>query len=341
MKAYRFNYLLDSLRLIRGIFFESSGRPHKDPFIGTYPPRILQRKYLFQFDSIKNESGNYLYDYSSYQPYLSSQPILIEHLPHQYAKSAFQHLMQQKENRIKQITTLLEKFDIPVEPSSSCWAAIGNWVNKHVEANLEPNYLATKKTIIVKNELILRPIWYSIAIDLALLFGEHLIRQNPEGNWQHSGDMNYLKSKQSPWLLYGPTPTNDRWLSTPSFVQPLDSIIGGVRKVLAEKIEGKMSNHSKEFGWGLMFALSIKKPPENDSLKLPSDDRVINFISMQDEFKQSDKSYSKEDIAKSLDIFLDSYYKDLQQLPSLHDLNYLDNNIAPLPDWVKKYSQSV
>ena len=335
MNPYRFNPILDSLRLLRAVVFEKLSGPHKDPFIGVHPARILARKTLFKFDDIASEAGHYLHSYPNYVPYISPQPILLEHLPARYGYHAFTHLMRAKQMRLSEITQLLKQSNIAVEATEECWAAIGNWVRLHVEANLEPMHNKSQSAApSLHGELALRPLWYSILIDLSLLLGEHLIAHSPHYSWQFWGDAHYPTNLgRSPWILKEPLPDNGVWEHQPQIMMPFNLLRNSASKILRDKHRGKQTEHDQQFGWGLIFRSSME--PQKSSQQISHDDLVADFIEYYQAYENTTAGQvNEDDKQKALSIFLESYYQEKKHLPSTTNLQQLINIFGALPNWV-------
>ena len=163
---YKFNVVLDSLRLIS---------------------KIAQRRTLFQWSMLDSEVGDYHQHYPEYIPYQSSQPLLMQHLPEQYGRDAYQHLMQAKPQRLAQIKKLLAGAGITVAPTDESWSHILVWLNEQCVSSNEPAALAHNSDTYC--EFSTRPVFYSLLMDIALLLGEHAIELRPDFSWAFWGDV--------------------------------------------------------------------------------------------------------------------------------------------------------
>jgi hypothetical protein len=336
MKPYRFNPFIDSLRLIRGILFNNQ----IDPYIETHPPRILSRKQLFKFSDIQNESGKYQFTYKGYDPYISPQPLLMKHLPAQYGRHAFQHLIQNKAERIHQIAQLLEQYKIHIEATQACWSGIGNWVLEQIEPNREPAHISEHTDAALIGELRLRPLWYSILTDLSLLLGEHLISLDDRFSWQFWADVDYPGLDHSIWILCEPVPISGKWKHTPSVILPFDVLCISAGSMLKKKQNGTQVIHDENFGWGLMFRQHLNISDKQIQAPLV-DSLVSDFVTFFEEAKlmQCDTTHDTSG-EEALDIFLKSYIDQFGHLPSTADLTCLESICGRLPDWVRYYSDT-
>ncbi len=219
--SYRFNALLDSLRLVRGVFLPTK----MDPYIERWPARVRDRQNLFQWSMILQETGSYTEHYPNYSPYQSSQPLLMQHLPERYGRDAFSHWMNAKAVRIQQITTLLESDGIRVEASDECWQRIIEWMSQQWVPSQEP--VAVQHANPGFHEIGRRPISYSLLYDLGLLLGEHAIELCPHYQWMYWGDVPMTDAHalgRTPWVLCEPLPESGTFTSTPKRFLPVDLV---------------------------------------------------------------------------------------------------------------------
>ena len=215
---YKFNVVLDSLRLIRGIAAPSK----MDPFIERRFSKIAQRRTLFQWSMLDSEVGDYHQYYPEYIPYQSSQPLLMQHLPEQFGRDAYQHLMQAKPQRLAQINKLLAGAGITVAPTDESWSHILEWLNEQCVSSNEPAALAHKSDTYC--EFSTRPVFYSLLMDIALLLGEHAIELRPDFSWAFWGDVpmrNPVSLGREAWVLAEPLPKNGQFLKAPSRFLPM------------------------------------------------------------------------------------------------------------------------
>jgi len=261
LRSYRYSRALDTWRLVRGIFSPA----RQDPYIGTWPAMIGARDTLFRWSDIAHDRGMYRHGFEGYTPYVSSQPIRMEHLPEAYARDAFTHLMDARLDRIAEITALLERHDVPSGPGGEPWEAIGRWVVRHVESVPPPAGTSDSRA---KHA---RPIWRSITLDLALLLGEQAIarRGQSSASWRFHADTPYANAAdygRGLWLLLEPLPPRPTTAAparvliedlldgivsialhgTPAAVDPEDSAAAAARRLFESIVEGAESSATRE-----------------------------------------------------------------------------------------------
>lgn len=342
MSRYHFNILLDTCRLIRGIFFKQ----HIDPFIETQPQRIFTRKYLFQFSSIENESGIYINQFGGYKPYISSQPLLMQYLPERFGRDSYNHLMNARHLRLKEITRLLESYEIVVAPTVDCWENIGQWLLANIEGNKEPLYFGVidEDAELVDDQFLFRPLWYSILLDLSLLLGEHVMVLRRECSWQFWGDINIKNSGgsgRSLWVLCEPLPKSGSWDHKPNRFLPYDLLVGIAAPALKDSLQGK----SRNISLGLMFSQLISSDNTEDNNTGVSDTRVSVFLEWYLDYRKMHEMIEEvvtEDSEYSLDVvdsFLKSYVEDTGFLPPASDMKLLIDTFKVLPEWVSSYQK--
>ena len=155
----------------------------------TNPRAIGARSTLFHWDSLNeaqsSESTAALFGYS---PFISCQPLLFDHLPEQYGRQAFNHLMDTRSTRLHTITTLLSSAGVQINASRSCWLDIERWIVKMIEPSaktqsaLDGSWSEHALTAL-KGELFVPPIWHSLIIDLGLLLTHHLQQHCDHLGW--------------------------------------------------------------------------------------------------------------------------------------------------------------
>ncbi len=334
MASYRYNLFLDTFRLVRGIFFKS----HLDPYIQANPATIGSRKSLFHFDWITHESGDYEYAYGEYRPYLSSQPLLIQYLPLEYASDAYAHLMVHREQRVKEVTGLLVRSGISVDATRESWSDIGEWVYQHIEENREPGMTAIRSESgeFLTAEAMLRPIWHSLIIDLSLLLGEQLINLKAGCGWYFWGESGHAEAARfgtTPWILCESTPAMGKWHHKPDRLLPFDLISDAITFILSRKLLAiRVNPLGTLFEQVAGMPVGLEKPEQ----PIPEDSEVMQICEWLAEYKQqsSDRMDTK-DKQQALSDFLYSYRDSHGFLPSQHDLEILKNCFGQLPDWVR------
>lgn len=297
---------------------------------------IFERKTLFHFSYIAHEAGAYDHDFRPYEPYISPQPLLMEHLPEKYGRAAFAHLMAMKSTRLFAVEALLRAQGIEPTATAVCWEDIGRWCGEHIEENREPALaeLGFAKGRFVALEAVFRPLWYSILIDLCLLLGEHVISRRPGCSWQFWGDMNIKNPGgfgRSPWVLCEPLPSG-KWQHKPNRFLPYELLSASAAVMLRNKLAGKAA----AFSWGEQFSALIAAPAEAEA----SDDKwVARLCEWLEEYNQGQppSAIGAEDRAEqmqALDEFLRSYMDDHGVLPPKSDLKKLRDSFGGMPDWV-------
>lgn len=216
-KIYKYGYAIDTWRLFRGALFDK----YSDPYIETHPPRIAQRKNLFRWSMIAEEVGEYEHNYPDYVPYCSPQPFLMDHLPEKYGRHAFEHILEAKEFRIQQIESLLNSFAIPVESTDQSWRHIIKWLGAQKVLSKEARVTSR---VGAGHGLVLRPVYHSLVLDVALLLGEHVIKNRPDYSWFFWGDARSENASglgRSLWVLCEPLPSGGHFKDPPKRFLPV------------------------------------------------------------------------------------------------------------------------
>lgn len=203
--TYRIDPLRDTLRLLRGIVRPSTA----DPFIQQNPRAIAARSRLFRWDSITNDETHLAV--ASYEPYQSPEPLLMQHLPADAGRRAFAHLMDASPSRVEAISTLLTQHGIDVQANEDCWKAIAEFVVARIQPSAHTERAVHESSpnnanewLILRGEHFIAPVWHSVALDLALLMGDHAMQQRPELSWCFWADSGFDEPNaygRSPWLL--------------------------------------------------------------------------------------------------------------------------------------------
>lgn len=335
MKPYRFNPLLDTSRFLSGLLCAQK----KDPYIQTSMSRISSRNHLFTFADINNDTAKCSYVNSGYQPYISPQPLLLEHLPEKYARHAYQHLLANKQARLQQITALLQSQQISVEPSPQSWMAIGDWIAEHIELNTASTIDPDKKVLAIA-ESDLKPIWHSLLIDLGLLLGEQMISLNKQWSWQFWADKPYEGAGRSPWILCEPLPSAKKWQHKPKIKLPLSAIKDNGINLLKDKLNNRLQAQTLDSGCAYLFVLMAEADtrPSSPPLESVEDERTLEFLSHYESYLDANPGVDrkhKPEFQEALDAWLQSYYKDFGHLPPKNDLAILEKLFGALPQWLK------
>ena len=257
LEPYRHNPLLDTLRLVRGVF-----RPRTaDPFIGQWPGAIGARHTLFRWSDIAAESGDYVHRFDGYVPYVSPQPFHLEHLPDDYARDAFAHLMSVRAERVHAIAERLEADGIRVAANAGTWATIGDWIARHVESSREPD----APSGVVAGRLVppLRPLWHSLTLDLTLLLGEQAIERHPDASWRLPCDTPYADASRygrGLWLLLEPLPERPT-TRAPRRLIPRQLMMGLAQGVLDGRTPAEGKRREAAEAGGALFAQVVEDAP--------------------------------------------------------------------------------
>lgn len=214
--------MLDTYRLARGLLGGTV-----DPFINNVPNKVAARGSLFRWSDIAEDTHTYTINFEGYIPFVSPQPFKMENLPEPYARNAFEHLIHALPDRVSGITALLESDGVRVAPDSLSWHEIGCWIARHMEERpLEAD----------ETGKYLRPLWHSLTLDLALLFGEHAIalRGVERMSWQFYADLPFVRPEDSGrelWLLCEPVPEKTTG-AEPNRMLPITLMYGVVSSAL-------------------------------------------------------------------------------------------------------------
>ena len=203
--SYRINPLADAWRLLRGTFAASLA----DPYIQQNPRALSHRKDLFQWSSIDTMETSGVF--ATYSPYRSVEPVLMQHLPTDAGRRAYEHLMILRESRLVEIDSLLSRHGVTVEASEDSWRAIASFLHQYItpsaetEAALVSNPpVAPSEWLQLRGEHFISPLWQSVVVDLALLMGEHVMHAQPSTTWCFWADSGFDGPDaygRSPWLL--------------------------------------------------------------------------------------------------------------------------------------------
>jgi hypothetical protein len=261
----------------------------------------------------------------------------MEHLPAKYGREAYLHLMANKSQRISAISSLLDESGITPEPSIDCWHSIGEWLYHQIEASREWQNQEQPKTQNKSNNrnVILRPLCYSLLIDLSLLFGEHVISNKSICHWFFWDDAKIVNPQslgRSPWVLCEQMPTTGQWRHIPDRFVPFDMLRNIAKNMLKDKLS---ESQKRDFNLGELFRQLITEPesqPSND----PYDSEVADLCLWFDEYRQDHNLKNTDsDSHRALDTFLRQYVDTHGFLPQQHDLGILQNKFGSLPDWLK------
>ncbi len=242
MAVYRYNILLDSIRLLKATLSSQWG----DPFIMTNPRAIGARRALFRWDSLKDVNGYPIElpaPFADYQPFTSVQPILFQHLPEQFGREAFNHFCSVSEQRIEQIVGLFQPHGFEVAAEKPAWEKIGAWIYQHIDvsdcAGKKLSNQPTQQQIYALGaERLMAPVWQSICVDLSLLMAEKLRIGKPELNWifwADSGISNAYQYGRSPWLVDKSTLIDGQ---APERILLVDMINGMLQNALSKRLIG-------------------------------------------------------------------------------------------------------
>ncbi len=215
-----------------------------DPVLANSEQGLASRKLLFYFSSIEEESGDYEHHFPGYDPYISSQPVMIEYLPTDYGRDAFLHMMQARARRVRMIVATLKDNGITVRASDDCWTAIGQWITATIEPNKEQS----------KNQALFRPLWYSLLLDLSILLGEQMISLKPGTCWYFWGDLpdGYSDIRtRSPLIA---RPESDKHPSG-NMCFPMELVFAAATTAMTNKL----NNNSSDKQWGKhLFRLALQ-----------------------------------------------------------------------------------
>lgn len=150
---------------------------------------------------LARETRAYEYDFGDYRPYLGNHEVPMRVGNSTRARIVYERVLSAEAERVAEIRRLLEREGLAVEPTRSAWDAIAAWVYRRIEGSREPgstryhpyvrNYPEGLPPVQVRGESTTkpRPIWYSIAFDLSLLLGHHMIEAVPGFRWVLDADL--------------------------------------------------------------------------------------------------------------------------------------------------------
>ncbi|MDQ8727443.1 hypothetical protein [Bradyrhizobium sp. LHD-71] len=107
--------------------------------------------------------------------------------------------MAVKTTRVADISALLRRTGLEPAATPEAWDKIGRWIGETVEGSREPGsdrygpYLpyypgVPPRQIKGESTSVLRPLWQSVVLDLALLLGGHMIARAPSARWSCDGE---------------------------------------------------------------------------------------------------------------------------------------------------------
>lgn len=236
--SYQTGPVRDLARLLRGIL-----RPSKaDPFIQQNPHALGKRDTLFRWDSIEPSACTATFE--GYVPYVSPEPLLMQHLPASAGRRAFTHLMQAAPERISLIVALLDRHGLSVQGTPESWQSIAAFVVEHISPSAQTKSAIgdgapVDKTAWIKlrGERFAAPLWHSISVDLSLLMAAQAMHLKPQLGWRFWADSAYDEPAafgRSPWLQ-DTTASGDKPVRT----LLLESMSTNINNALETRLNGR------------------------------------------------------------------------------------------------------
>ncbi|MFK7854295.1 MAG: hypothetical protein AB8B79_09295 [Granulosicoccus sp.] len=209
----------------------------------TNPRAIAARSTLFHWDDLQElDAHSQVAERYDYPPFISSQPLLIQHLPEEFGRQAFEHLMSNRTTRLKIIKSMLKDAGIELDASDECWQAIQKWIFDLVEpsqitlSKLGDN--PTKADLLqLRGEHFTHKVWHSLIIDLSLLLADQAQLVHPQLNWVFWADSSIDDAGRfgrSPWLMINKplTLTGEK----PSRILVMSMVTGIVQNLLTHRL---------------------------------------------------------------------------------------------------------
>jgi hypothetical protein len=172
------------------------------------------------FRDLARETGAYRGALGGYRPYVGDHepPERVSTEPR--ARIVHGAILAAEAERVAEVTALLEREGLTVAPTLEAWDAIGAWVMRNVEGSREPGSAErapfvrdrvggpAPKQVDGESTTELRPLWRSVAFDLALLLGRHMIGLTSGGRWAREGELRggEESAAAAPLVVHGDRP---------------------------------------------------------------------------------------------------------------------------------------
>lgn len=109
-------------------------------------------------------------DWGDYEPYVPLHEGLLTGLPRRKARESFNHLMEEKSERVGMLRTLLRANGLNLGSDMRSVQLLDDWFRSNVEGDpSQPDRL--------------KSIWYGVVNDVALYLGELMISESPSLRW--------------------------------------------------------------------------------------------------------------------------------------------------------------
>lgn len=233
----------------------------------TNPRAIAARSTLFHWDDLKEvDVHSQIAKRYDYPAFISSQPLLLQHLPEEFGRQAFEHLMSNQATRLKIITSVLNDAGIKLDASEACWQAIQKWIFDLVEpSHATLSKLGDKPTkadlLQLRGEHFAHKIWQSLIIDLSLLLAHKAQLVHPQLDWAFWADSaidDAARFGRSPWLMLNKPLT--RTEHEPSRILVMSMVTGIVQSLLTHKLlnQGPSENDALSRLYSSLLSLGDK-----------------------------------------------------------------------------------
>lgn len=231
----------------------------------TNPRAIGARHTLFRWDSLADTNGRPAElpsPFVGYEPFISVQPILFQHLPEQYGREAFNHFCTVSTQRIEQIGGLLGRHGLQVSAAQPAWGEIGAWIYQHIDISDSsrdklPSQPTQQQIYSLGAEHLMAPVWQSVCVDLSLLLAKKVQIVRPELEWLYwadSGISNAYQYGRSPWLVDKSTLIVDH---EPERILMVDLVSGMLQNALTKRLIGEDAPH--DIGLQALYEQSIAR----------------------------------------------------------------------------------
>lgn len=215
-------------------------------FAGVFPS--MKDPDAPSFRRLARETATYAGALEGYQPYLGDHEAPDRTSTEPRARIVFERVLAVEAERSAEITALLERQGLKVAPTPEAWGAIGRWCLERLEGSREPGtdryspyirgYVGGPPPTAIGGESTteLRPVWRSVAFDLGLLLGRHMIEALPGGRWVRDGEQGDRKGsvQGQPMVAYdGQAAVHQPFASVSGFLR--DGLL--VRLGLREGVE--------------------------------------------------------------------------------------------------------
>ncbi|WP_105436552.1 hypothetical protein [Neorhizobium tomejilense] len=265
---------------------------------------------LKTYRQLLSETGRYAGRLEGYRPYRADHEPPERAVTERRAKILYHRSLAAEAERTAEIRSLLKQQGISIKATPASWDEVGHWIINHIEGSREPGssryapYIRDRvgdpppRQVDGESTTEIRPLWRSVAFDLSLLLGRHMIEALPKGRWIRDGE----QPGRAGSVLATPHVMHE---GQPDVHQPFATVSGFMRHALALRLR-VVQEQGLRLGDGLRW---VAEAAQTD-FKLPTAEE--GFIEELGELAEEFGSLpSDQDIA----ILLEQH--GLKELPTL------------------------